>query len=66
MLAVLWPAGPAAGQDHYPPNGPDGGVESVNQGRDGNVRGTSDSDGDGLPSTGAEITMYSIIGHCPT
>ena len=65
MLAMLWLAGPAAAQDPYPPdNPPGGGVGGANQGRDGEVSGVveSDDDGDGLPFTGAEITMYSVIG----
>jgi hypothetical protein len=63
MLATLWLAGPATAQDPYPPGG---GVEPANQGRDGNVSGATesdaDADGDSLPFTGAEITMYSVIG----
>jgi hypothetical protein len=67
MLAMLWLAGPAAAQDPYgPDNPPGGGVGGANQGRDGGeVSGVSESDeddGEGLPFTGAEITMYSVIG----
>lgn len=57
-LALLWLAGPAmAQQDPYPPGG---GVEGQNEGRDGSVSGSSDADG--LPFTGAEITLYSAVG----
>ena len=58
-LALLWLAGPAmAQQDPYPPGG---GVEGEDEGRNGNVSGTTDADG-GLPFTGAEITLYSAVG----
>jgi LPXTG-motif cell wall-anchored protein len=59
-LALLWLAAPAmAQQDPYPPGG---GVEGANEGRDGNVSGsTSEAEGN-LPFTGAEITLYSAVG----
>jgi hypothetical protein len=59
MLAMLWLAGPAMAQDPYPPDNPGGGVGGAGEGRgDNGVSG----EGEGLPFTGAEITMYSIIG----
>lgn len=62
-LALLWLAGPAMAQeDPYPPGG---GVEGANEGRDGNVSGSTDDADDaegGLPFTGAEITLYSAVG----
>lgn len=58
-LALLWLAGPAmAQQDPYPPGG---GVEGANEGRNGDVSGSSEAEGD-LPFTGAEITLYSAVG----
>ena len=58
-LALLWLAGPAmAQQDPYPPGG---GVEGANEGRNGDVSGSNEAEGD-LPFTGAEITLYSAVG----
>jgi LPXTG-motif cell wall-anchored protein len=58
-LALLWLAGPAmAQQDPYPPGG---GVEGGNEGRNGDVSGSDEAEGD-LPFTGAEITLYAAVG----
>jgi LPXTG-motif cell wall-anchored protein len=59
-LALLWLASPAmAQQDPYPSGGA---VEDANEGRDGNVSGSTDEAEGGLPLTGAEITLYSAVG----
>jgi hypothetical protein len=61
MVAALWIAGPAMAQ--YPPS-PEPGAEGAGEDRGGAAEGAGEEAGAGgeLAFTGADLTMYVVIG----
>ena len=60
MVAALWIAGPAMAQE-YPPS-PEPGAEGAGEERDGGEAEGAGEEAGELAFTGADLTMYVVIG----